>query len=168
MTIIGVDPGMSGGIAVINGDYHTAIKMPETEKDIADYLDSIESKFDNYTKCYIEKIHTMPTTRPERIRCSCGRYHNTLKIVQGGASQGKFMQGYGFLRGVLIALGIPFDEVTPQKWQKEFVPTKLKTETKTMHKNKLKAKAQQLFPDLKVTLATSDALLIAQHGLKNA
>ena len=39
--------------------------------------------------------------------------------------------------------------------------------SKTEWKNKLKAKAQQLFPGEKVTLATCDSLLIAEYGRKN-
>ena len=41
--------------------------------------------------------------------------------------------------------------------------TPSKTESKTEWKNRLKGMAQQLYPDLKVTLATADALLIATY-----
>ena len=41
--------------------------------------------------------------------------------------------------------------------------------SKTEWKNKLKAKAQQLFPvwSKRITLATADALLIAEYGREN-
>ena len=96
------------------------------------------------TKAYIEKVHSMP--------------------AQGVVSSFKFGRSYGFLRGLLIALKIPFEEVTPQRWQKEFVTKRTKTESRTDHKNKLKGKAQQLFPQIKVTLAIADAMLIGQYG----
>ena len=166
ITIIGIDPGQSGGIAVISGNYYHAIKMPETEKDIYEHLKDIinTGKVNSEVICFLEKVHTMPTTAMGSMRCSCGRIHKTLKVIQGSASQGKFMQGYGTLRGMLIALGVRLEEVTPQKWQKAFVTSKARTESKTDHKNKLKAKAQLLFPDLKITLKTADALLIAEFG----
>ena len=83
---------------------------------------------------------------------------------QGVASSFKFGMGYGGLRMALVAAGIPFEAVSPQKWQKVMgIPPK-KGETKTQHKNRLKARAQELFPSLKITLATSDALLLAAYA----
>ena len=83
---------------------------------------------------------------------------------QGVSSSFKFGKGYGFLRGCLIAAGIPFEEVTPQAWQKALeIPKKSKSETKAQFKNRLKALAQQWFPDQLVTLKTADALLIATY-----
>jgi hypothetical protein len=64
----------------------------------------------------------------------------------------------------LIASGVPFEAVTPGKWQKEFGLLAKKGETKTAKKNRHKARAQELFPDLKITHATADALLIAEYG----
>ena len=76
----------------------------------------------------------------------------------------KFGMSYGGLRMALTAAQIPFESATPQNWQKSLgIGKKGKTETRTSFKNRLKAKAQQLFPNLKVTLATSDALLLAEY-----
>lgn len=150
MIVLGIDPGASGGIAWHDrGDSPCATqtmhgeKMPATERDVAQFLAecAAEKSF-----AYIEKVHSMPS--------------------QGVSSTFKFGQNYGFLRGCLVSLQIPFDEVTPQKWQKEFglvFPKKLGL-SPTEKKNKHKAKAQQLFPHLKVTHATADALLIAEYG----
>jgi hypothetical protein len=55
----------------------------------------------------------------------------------------------------LVASGIPFERVTPAKWQRE-----LGCLTKG-DKNVTKRKAQELFPDVKVTHANADALLLA-------
>jgi len=77
---------------------------------------------------------------------------------QGVASSFKFGQGYGSLEMALTAAGIPFERVTPQKWQKA-----LGCLTKGQ-KNVSKRKAQELFPTMKVTHATADALLIAEWG----
>jgi hypothetical protein len=52
----------------------------------------------------------------------------------------------------------PFEEVSPQKWQKA-----MGCMTKG-DKNVSKAKAQQLFPQLKITHAIADALLIAEYA----
>ena len=148
--IIGIDPGQSGGFAVFKDDtLRSLVKMPETERDIFDQLSEYKDiqKWEDKESsiyCWIERVHSFPG--------------------QGVASSFKFGKGYGGLRMALIALKIPFYDITPLSWQKIFVPSKTKTESKTQHKNKLKAKAQQLYPDYKITLATCDALLIAEFG----
>ena len=136
MVSIGIDPGISGGIAAIgeNGLVVIAKKMPETERDVCDFL----SNFDSHSFAFIESVHAMPK--------------------QGVSSTFKFGRNYGFLRGVLIALQIPFQEVSPAVWQR-------KMECLSHgDKNITKARAQQLFPNVTVTHAVADALLIAEHG----
>lgn len=139
-TYIGIDPGASGGIAWIDVDsgYDPFVhvqKMPETEADTKELLSNI---LGSQVFCLIESVHSMPK--------------------QGVASSFKFGRNYGLLRGLLIGLGIPFDEVSPQKWQKAMGCL--------THgdKNVSKAKAQQLYPHLKITHATADALLIARYA----
>tara|TARA_Y100000034_G_scaffold95641_1_gene116246 strand:- start:294 stop:776 length:483 start_codon:yes stop_codon:yes gene_type:complete len=141
---IGIDPGVGGGIAIAWGqDNIHQYKMPPTEREICDVFNGSMCDL-VYSVAVIEKVHSMPK--------------------QGVASTFKFGMNYGFLRGCLIAAGIPFEEVTPRAWQKALgIPPKKKTESNTEWKNRLKGMAQQLFPQLKVTLATADALLIATY-----
>ena len=75
----------------------------------------------------------------------------------GVTSAFTFGKGYGFLCGILTALGVPWEQVTPQKWQKAMGCLS------GGDKNKTKARAQQLFPNLKITHAVADALLIAEY-----
>jgi hypothetical protein len=59
---------------------------------------------------------------------------------------------------------IPFEEVSPQTWQKQMgIRPRAKTESKNDHKNKLLAAAQRLFPGPRITKATADALLLAEY-----
>ena len=76
----------------------------------------------------------------------------------GSTSAFSFGRGVGNLEMALTAAGIPFERVTPQKWQKA-----LGCMTKG-DKNVSKRKAQELFPQMKCTHATSDALLIMEYG----
>lgn len=134
MVVIGIDPGQSGGIVLLSDSWILPHKMPETERDIVDLLE--ETKPPRFA--FIELVHSMPR--------------------QGVASSFKFGRGYGFLRGVLSALSIPFEDVTPQKWQKE-----LRCLTKG-DKNVSRAAAQRLWPEIRWTHATADAALIAEYG----
>ncbi len=143
---IGIDPGMSGGLCCLDGERIIISAMPDTEKDIYLWFEEIKWSKDPTTKVFavIEKVHSMPK--------------------QGVSSTFKFGYIYGFLRCCLIASAIPFDDVTPQCWQKYLgIPPRARTEGKSQHKTKLKQKAQQLFPDLRVTLKTCDALLLAEY-----
>ena len=76
-----------------------------------------------------------------------------------------FGRGYGHLEMALLCCKIPTVAVTPQKWQKELQLGNRGNKTTTQWKNKLKAKAEQLFPYVKkITKATSDSLLILQYA----
>ena len=144
---VGIDPGQSGGLVWLNGSGEVlhCTKMPATEADVWEWFDWVcRDGYHDKTRAVIEKVHAMPK--------------------QGVSSTFKFGVGYGGLRMALIAAGLPFDQVTPQAWIKALgIPKKKPTETGTQWKNRLKAQAQQLFPQEKVTLATADALLIAEY-----
>lgn len=138
---MGIDPGASGGIAVLDQEHKLETwKMPETERDISDIFEGIGRQV---VFTMIESVHSMPK--------------------QGVSSSFTFGRNYGFLRGMLIAHKIAFQEVSPQKWQRALgIPTS-RGRTKTEHKNILKSFAQQFFPSFKFTLATADAALIAEY-----
>ena len=136
---LGIDPGQSGGIAWIDEDGPHAIPMPATERDVWEVIVLLE---DWATFALIETVHSMPK--------------------QGVASSFKFGQSYGMLRMALIASGIPFAGITPQKWQGPLgLKRTSKDETITAKKNRHKARAQELFPSLKITHKIADALLLA-------
>lgn len=143
MYYLGIDPGQNGGIVLLDerGRVARAEKMPATEADI---WNAIPDGMEHDVTAMLEKVHSMPG--------------------QGVASTFKFGMGYGGLRMALIASSVPFDDVTPQKWQKALgiVPRK-PSESKTAFKNRLKSRSQILFPREKVTLSVCDALLIAHY-----
>lgn len=148
--IIGIDPGLSGGIAVLDdaGCVLDVVKMPPTMMDIYDYLRGIVSGGARAV-CYMEKVGMgMPG--------------------QSSKATATFSRHCGHLEMALLALGVQTYEVTPQKWMKALGMGSSNGFSKTEWKNKLKGAAQQLFPTLgkRITLSTSDALLIAVYGKK--
>lgn len=174
-TIIAIDPGASGGIAVRYGDGTVdARKVPDTPKDTYDFLAAIQAG---------------------ALDCGVRAYMEEVSGYAGNSHPGSFMfrfgQTYGNLEGFLIALGIPFELVRPQKWMKALgIPpigiqrgdykglsaedaakkrkhiTQTNNRLKAAHKNRLKERAQRLFPQIKVTLANADALLLLEYGCK--
>ena len=149
MAVIGIDPGGSGGIAIIYPDHVEAYKMPATERDVFDLLKVVPTRSpDNGRDAYIERVSAMPG--------------------QGVTSMFKFGVSYGGLRMACIAAGLRLTDVPPGVWQKPFrLPTQKKVGN-VAKKNAHKARAQELFPGLKITHATADALLIAEYGRRQA
>ena len=177
--LIAVDPGAKGGICI---DYSAcnspveAHKMPATPKDACDIITLAKETAEInelQIKCYMEEV---------------GGYING---VGTGPAMFNFGRGFGQIEGMLTCLGIPFELVRPQKWQKalsiNFPPVakgqydgltdsersdekkriaKLNQARKRDNKNHLKELAQRLYPHIKVTLDTADALLILNYGQK--
>lgn len=96
--IVGIDPGVKGGIAIIDRNGITAEIMPIRDSSEID-IPAITSYLIGLIKptIYIEKVHSMPN--------------------QGVASTFTFGKGFGKLLGMCEALELPYVLVTPQKWK---------------------------------------------------
>tara|TARA_X000001382_G_C3159869_1_gene175843 strand:- start:542 stop:994 length:453 start_codon:yes stop_codon:yes gene_type:complete len=142
-SIIGIDPGKGGGVAIVYFGKKTkkwvAHKCPKTIKEMVVLLKMFKHASPN-TKCFIESVHAFPT--------------------DGRSSAFKFGMNYGIWQGILSAVGIETEFVTPQKWQKHFGDL---PKNKQDRKNKLKEIASKK-SKLKATLSTADAILIAVYG----
>lgn len=163
---LGIDPGASGGLAFISDNGHEITRV-NAEKMLATERDLWESF--QWKGSHGQIVPAASFAVIEKV----GGYIGSGEGEKGGgrangACMFKFGMSYGGLRMALIAAGIPFEEVTPAVWQKALgIPTRKRqgkkiVESKSAFKSRLRAKAQQLFPSEKVTLATADALLIAE------
>ena len=138
MEFIGIDPGYSGGMALLDvaGEVLEVVAFKKmTLRDTVDVMTQWSKE--HKPKAMLEKVHSMPK--------------------QGIVSSWKFGEHYGFLQGVLSSSSVPFGYVTPQKWMKRL-------ECRTGgDKNVSKARAQRQWPEMKITHAIADALLIAEY-----
>ena len=58
---IGIDPGISGGVAILYEETYKAIKCPPTIAEMADILIDLKKVAPNITiYSMIEKVHSMP------------------------------------------------------------------------------------------------------------
>jgi hypothetical protein len=148
--IIAIDPGASGGFAWRDSDGSLQCrKIPSTEGDILNFFQGFK-RSDQTVTVWLEEVGGF-----------IGR-------AQSGDMMFKFGHGCGFLRGVIMACGFRLELVRPKKWQAPLgLGGKKSCVSDNAWKNKLKAKAQQLFPGLPVTLLTADALLILDYALRN-
>ncbi len=143
---IGCDPGASGGFVVLDeaGKVLEVFKTPDTRK-------GFQEKLGVYTGtqcfCLLEKVWSRPHI--------------------GGKANFTFGVNVERLLYTLELCKIPHQEVTPQSWMKSYMMKKENTESGTQWKNRLKAKAQQLFPEQNITLWNSDSFLIAEYTRRN-
>lgn len=102
-TFIGVDPGLSGGIAIALAD-HTivlaeAMPLAGNDLDLTTICKMIWEWIEDYDAvACIEKVSSMPH--------------------QGVASMFKFGFGTGSIHGILAAFNVPRHLVSPVEWQK--------------------------------------------------
>lgn len=147
MTIIGIDPGEKGGLAVLTEQEMRPFKMPATFTEIYDFLFDLKHSAKDGLFVVLEDVG---------------------KGIPGQSSKATatFARHNGHLEMALYALGIRSEKVTPQKWQKHYSNTigSSKGKTKTEWKNILKNEAKRRYPDIKITLETADAVLLAEYG----
>lgn len=82
--------------------------------------------------------------------------------VMGVSAAFAFGENYGSWRAAIAMRGIPLEEVLPQAWQRLVCPHIEGTGAE--RKRALKDEAQRRFPDVRVTLSNSDALLISEYA----
>ncbi|MGL6095377.1 MAG: hypothetical protein ACRC7O_06215 [Fimbriiglobus sp.] len=169
---IGIDPGRNGGIVVLDvrGRVVSAGKMPTTPKDVWDAVREWRTQPGFVSAAAVEKVS------------------GYVGEQQPGSAAFVFGCGVGGLMMALIGNGIPYVQVFPQAWQKamgisprkkatgtvkvvaqkgknkgKMVEKKIGGESKTEFKNRIRRRAQELFPAQTITLQTADAFLIAEH-----
>lgn len=145
--VLGVDPGLSGAIAFYFPDapFRVAVEdMPVAGKMVsAPLLTDMIRKY-GPAIAIIESVGSRPG--------------------QGVASTFKFGTAYGVVQGVIGALQIPVEFVSPQRWKKHF---RLNGD-----KEQARAKAQQLFPACALSFqrvkdhGRAEAALIARYGFE--
>ena len=100
--ILGIDPGANGGLAIIDGRRVELLVMPKAGKDIDWHAVSrwIEGArpLRGTVVAYVEKCGAMPR--------------------QGLSSTYRFGVNCGGIHGVLGALGVPMELVSPVAWKK--------------------------------------------------
>lgn len=151
--IVGIDPGVNGAFAVIEkGRPVLTVKMP---KDIMGMRNAIFRLAALDTIWCVEKVQPRPSQSLKGVITSC---------VNWGILQAILHMSYG--RVIYV---------TPQEWQKTLGlnrnwdrPKGMSDEKWSSFKYSQRKKlhkdvAIEMFPDIKVTFANADALLIAEY-----
>jgi len=153
MRIIGIDPGLSGAIAILEDNKIKELfdmpVMPDGKKNkrqlnsallVKLIKDSIKNLED--TVMVVEQVNAMPG--------------------QGVTSMFNFGQTFGAIKGICAAMGLPIFFVRPAKWKKHF-------ELINSSKDASRTKAIEMYPSISQQLSKkkdvnkSDAILIARY-----
>lgn len=140
---LGVDPGKSGGLALLDATGYCvlATKMPERDGDLAIWLASARRtalEAGGTIRAFLENVWVSPQ--------------------MGVRSAFTFGEQVGRIKMALRGTGISYDLVVPVKWQNALDCRS------GGFKNVTKGRAIELFPMVNVTHALADALLIAEYG----
>lgn len=148
--IVAIDPGVNGGLALLDRDGVVQVqKMPGTDIDVVSFLVEV-SNTAKEVDCYLEEP---PLYAGRNIP---------------GSAIGKLMWNTGVLYGAAVCLGWKMHRIRPAIWQKAHTCGTKGELSSTAWKNKLKARAAELFPTVDVTLWNADALLILDAAKRGA
>ena len=152
MRIIGIDPGLSGAIAVLDNNKVLKIydmpvmaegKKNKRQLNSAQLVNIIKENIENREEInvVVEQVNAMPG--------------------QGVTSMFNFGQTFGAIKGISAALNLPIYFVRPSKWKKHF-------DLINSSKDASRTKAIEMYPSMAENLSKkkdvnkSDAILIAR------
>lgn len=154
MIVLGIDPGLDGALCIMSGDesIDTIIDMPTLE--------------------------VMRGGRPRRepdghsVNAQLTRWFISHAFMEqawprpneGAIHSFKFGEGYGLLRGILIARGTPITMVSPQAWKRDLSLGKGKDAARA-RASELLGHASYLWP-LKKHDGRAESALIALWGVR--
>ena len=166
MIIIGIDPGLSGAIAILPPDgsiqvFDTptmAVKRTGKTKAgkaktknifLEDEMAGILKHYPkNMIHVFMEKVHAMPK--------------------QGGVSNWSMGEGFGIWRGIFAALDLRRTFITPQDWKKAMGLPKGAEKKESCYRAKQLFPTAELFGPMGGALdGRGDALLIAEYGRRS-
>ena len=156
MMVIGIDPGLSGAIAVLKDKKVLCLfdmpvmaegKKNKRQLNSAQLVNIIKKNIDkdDEISMVVEQVNAMPG--------------------QGVTSMFNFGQTFGAIKGVCAALDLPIFLVRPSKWKKHF-------ELINSSKDASRTKAIEMYPSLSDQLSKkkdvnkSDAILIARYYIE--
>lgn len=151
--VIGIDVGLSGAIAVlIDGSKPMVYPIPT-------YKDGKGKNRYDYNALF--KLFQIINASATIIGCALERA--TAMPKQGSVSGFAFGEAYGFYKGVLTALSIPYEIVQPKKWQQEFSISNDTKKGSFAVASRLYPKMELQTPRGRILDGACDALLLATY-----
>ncbi|WP_419833081.1 hypothetical protein [Endozoicomonas atrinae] len=149
--IIGIDPGLTGGIAILDSRNKELIRVEDMpiipeggKKKVSGH--GLMKLIGGYTRHQVEMVYL------EKVGARPG---------QGVVSMFNFGRSYGAVEAAVSLMGFPLTYVTPQRWKRS-------AGLMGTHKDASRGKVLDLYPDADVHRkkdnGRADAVLIARYG----
>lgn len=159
--IAGIDPGLGGAIALLcveDGSYFSVIDMPV----MAAGPNATVKRRVNATAIahHLSLLNVSP-------KLGCKIVHAVIERVSSRPSEGvcsvfSFGHSAGIVEGVVAALQIPYELITPPEWKKWYGLSSDKEQSRT--------RAIQLYPSAPLELrkheGRAEAILLTRYGLQ--
>jgi len=168
--IVGIDIGITGAIAALEGRKARVFDMPTYERD--------DGKRRVDRQALVGLLHRVAPTKRERKACVAFVERANAGPDMGSSAAFNFGMGYGMVQGVLADMGVRICDIAASKWKPAMGVAKSKSaqfgsdEQREQQRDKedsLKL-ARKLFPRLAGELerkkhdGRAEALLIAEYG----
>jgi len=156
--VIGIDPGISGGIAVWTEKSCGTALMPSrkrnngkgNETDVQELARILQEQKEDYVPIvFMERVQAWMSDQEDNP----GKRFRIQRMLAN----------YEALRTAIMMVNIPLIEVVPRTWQTYLALSVSGMEDRD-RKNMFKNAAQKYYPIVKVTLQNADALLLVQFG----
>ncbi len=183
MRILGIDPGLSGGLAIyITGDdmdgaarCAAAIHIPTFSS--RPPKQAVKPRLDADGKKKKKKPDTSKRVDVLELQRWIRSVFPDKAVIeraqtmpdQGIASSGRYMRAVGSIEATVLCCGIPLSIISPQQWKKHFALKSGEGETLSQYKERsrqiaLKVRNAEPFMKRKKDHGPAEALLIAVYG----
>jgi len=152
MIVAGIDVGLKGAVAFVNGKKAKVYPMPTLK------LTKSKKGYDDREVCELLKKWKVGHVFIEKVSAMPG---------QGVTSTFNFGMGFGILIGICSALGLPYTLVRPQTWKKVMCKDMPKSKEASIIAAKRIWPKINLLPTIrsrKESDGMADALCIAEYG----
>jgi crossover junction endodeoxyribonuclease RuvC len=162
--IVGIDPGLDGAITFIDGDDILASVAVHIVPTLTAGKGTSKRNYDLPAMVALLTAHSITLAVIEQV--SAAPVHGR---VQGATSMFRFGQGYGIWLGMLAALHIPYQTVSPQTWKADVLKGTAKDKAAAI------TFCQRMFPGISLLASPrckvphdgiADALCLAEYGCR--
>lgn len=133
LIIVGIDPGLSGGICFLSKDKCNIYKIPNKK-----IIKNNKTKKDYDVK----SMYNILTNNIDGVRVCVFQEWTHAMPGNGGVSMYSFGRGHGIWEGIVASKNIEYNMVSPQTWKK-FFPSIISLKSSLFNKSKNKALQKQ-------------------------
>lgn len=157
--VVGIDPGIGGGIAIYANQQLGTAKMPSYKITLTNGKKRNETNIAELGKLLTQhKADYTPIVFLELVQAWTGKDDPSRQFQIS-----RMLANFEAIKTAIIMTGLDLVVVRPQDWQ-TFLNLKVKGEAKELRKKRYVRFAQSKYPSTKATLWNADAICLVEFG----